>query len=508
MVNMILPTVCLYLLVAFARGQDDEIPDFDWDDPTELDDYVWADDGEFKWEVIGQERYNFVTLYFVNMTSQRWMPDEFCTQPVWWHIMGIAVPDEIERPGYSALFIGGENNNSEMPPGRNNYFNLVAASTANDTNMVAAYILQVPNQPIRFRDDPKQSNRREDNIIAYTWRWAYDNYTVTPDQTPFEVIARMPMTKAAKRGLDTIEEFCASGEYGCDVVPEKFFVMGASKRGWTTFSLAMVDQRVFAIAPLVFSLLKMEETVMRHFQTMGGAWSFAFGPYFNEDLTYHLTDDIAKDVLFKLEDPYRYRTRLSNIPKLLILASGDEFFFPSDTHQWWDDFYQLGPMYLMMNPNAEHVLFPHWLRIYRTIVGFALTLMDGEELPYVESTRINDEEGGTARMTVDPENRPENVRAMMATTIDEGERRDWRLVAGHPDREVHPVRWNETEFTEVDNGYECRVENDEVEWNGCFIEGTWEYDGFPMYLTTEVVMTPDTYPVEPCEGEDCYGYLV
>jgi hypothetical protein len=43
---------------------------------------------------------------------------------------------------------------------------------------------------------------------------------------------------------------------------------------------------------------------MQHFQTMGGAWSFAFGPYFNEDLTYHLTDDIVADVLYKFEDPY------------------------------------------------------------------------------------------------------------------------------------------------------------------------------------------------------------
>ena len=45
--------------------------------------------------------------------------------------------------------------------------------------------------------------------------------------------------------------------------------------------------------------------------------------------------------------PTGYRTRLSAIPKLLILASGDEFFFPSDTHQWWDTFYEMGPMYLM-----------------------------------------------------------------------------------------------------------------------------------------------------------------
>jgi len=502
----------LFLVVLSVTAAQDEIPDFDWDNPTELDDYVHLDDGEWKWEVIGEERYGGVTVYLLNMTSQRWMahdPD-FSSRPVWWHFMGIAVPDEVTQPETGSLFIGSGNNNEEAPPGRGSYWNVVAASVANDTGMISGYILQCPNQPVLFRDDPKQSSRSEDNFIAYTWRWAYDNYTGgAGDDTPFEVVARMPMTKAAKRGLDTIAAFAAENVPGSDNI-DKFMVMGASKRGWTTWSLAAVDQRVIAIAPLVYSLLKMEETVMQHFQTMGGAWSFAFGPYFNEDLTYHLTEEIASTILYAYEDPYRYRTRLSMIPKLLVVASGDEFFFCSDSHSWWDDIASMGPMYMMMNPNAEHVLFPHWLRIYRTIVAFGLKVLNGDEMPNVRSERGNDAEGGYARIVVEGDDQPYSVRAMRSMTIDDGERRDWRLVAGHPDREVHPVRWNQTEHTENDGVFECRIENDpeEVEWTGCFVEGTWEYEGFEMQLTSEVVMTPDTFPVGPCEGDDCYGYLV
>ena len=49
---------------------------------------------------------------------------------------------------------------------------------------------------VLWQDDPKQSSRSEDNFIAYTWRWAYDAYTGDQgEDTPFEVVARMPMTK-------------------------------------------------------------------------------------------------------------------------------------------------------------------------------------------------------------------------------------------------------------------------------------------------------------------------
>ena len=40
---------------------------------TPLDEYVWRDDGAFTWEEKGSYRYNGVTVYFVNMTSQIWM---------------------------------------------------------------------------------------------------------------------------------------------------------------------------------------------------------------------------------------------------------------------------------------------------------------------------------------------------------------------------------------------------------------------------------------------------
>lgn len=55
------------------------------------------------------------------------------------------------------------------------------------------------------------------------------------------------MTKGAVRAMDAITEF--AGQKNIKV--EKFMVAGASKRGWTTWTTAAVDKRVFAAVPIV-----------------------------------------------------------------------------------------------------------------------------------------------------------------------------------------------------------------------------------------------------------------
>ena len=49
---------------------------------------------------------------------------------------------------------------------------------------------------------------------------------------------------------------------------------------------------------------------MRHFQSLNG-WSYAFGPYFNEQLTPLLTGDRA-DLLAQEIDPYSQYRYLNN----------------------------------------------------------------------------------------------------------------------------------------------------------------------------------------------------
>ncbi len=111
---------------------------------------------------------------------------------------------------------------------------------------IAMNLNQVPNQPTVFVADPTQKRRYEDAIIAWTWKTFIEN----PDDP--SILLRLPMTKAAVKAMDTAVEFAAKNGFGNI---QKFMVAGESKRGWTTWTTAAVDKRVFAAAPIVMVCL-------------------------------------------------------------------------------------------------------------------------------------------------------------------------------------------------------------------------------------------------------------
>ncbi|KAK2157405.1 hypothetical protein LSH36_192g01004 [Paralvinella palmiformis] len=301
-----------------------------WDVQTDLDVYVHSDDGYYSWEILTEYRYNACTMYIVNMTSQKWQDESYVDHPIWWHFMGVAVPDEdnITYPDAGFLFIdGGSNDPYDEPPEENEDENIAVCIAAVDLGVVGAYIKAVPNQPLIFLNDPQQMSRKEDSIIAWTWRTYIDD--PTPDPT---VILRMPMTKAAKRGLDTVTAVAQEKAPFTNV--SRFMVTGASKRGWTTWSLSATDRRVIAAAPMVFSLLNFDQTLMAHYQSMEGAWSFAFDPYYRENLTKELFNPKTHEV-FDIEDMYTYKERLT-LPIIEVVAAGDEFFLCQDSNYWWN----------------------------------------------------------------------------------------------------------------------------------------------------------------------------
>ena len=51
----------------------------------------------------------------------------------------------------------------------------------------------------------------------------------------------------------------------------------------------------------------------------------------------------------------RYRERMS-MPKIVISATGDEFFQPDDSYNWFDE--MPGKTYVRLLPNAEHAMIP------------------------------------------------------------------------------------------------------------------------------------------------------
>jgi len=187
----------------------------------------------------------------------------------------------------------------------------VTVIIAEEVGCIGAYIRQVPNSRIVFTNDPNQVSRSEDAIIAWTWLTF-----ITTHQDQPEVVLRLPMTKSAKRGFDTINQLVAQERPGHDI--QKFIPSGGSKRGWTAWSVAASDPRSIAVAPCVMSLLNFNTTLMNHYRNLGEAWTWVFNDYWVLNLTMHFHDDIVTKSpggLWDYEDMFRYKERLALIPK-------------------------------------------------------------------------------------------------------------------------------------------------------------------------------------------------
>ena len=64
------------------------------------------------------------------------------------------------------------------------------------------------------------------------------------------------MTKAARLAIDTIDGVFKENRLSMGLSHmrspiDKFYITGASKRGWTSWTIAAVDKRVKAVAPMV-----------------------------------------------------------------------------------------------------------------------------------------------------------------------------------------------------------------------------------------------------------------
>ena len=104
---------------------------------------------------------------------------------------------------------------------------------------------------------------------------------------------------------------------------------------------------------MVLDCLNMKQIFSDWFANMG-AWSFALEPYYSEGLTKYF-DDPGFERLASVVDPYTYRDRLT-MPKMVISATGDEFFSPDDSYAWFDG--MKGKTYMRLLPNAEHGMIP------------------------------------------------------------------------------------------------------------------------------------------------------
>jgi len=362
-----------------------------------------------------------------------------------------------------------------------------------DTHMVVSHLQQIPNEPIVFADGKR---RTEDSIIAYTWSHFF-NDTSSPNW-----LLRLPMTKAAVRAMDTIQEFTAPFQH---VPPVKnFIIAGASKRGWATWTTAVVDPRVIGIVPMVIPILNIVPNMNHQWQAYGN-WSFALQDYLEMGVMAYLNrpEFLA---LAAVVDPWSYVSRLT-MPKYIICSTGDEFFMP-DSPSFFVEGLQ-GETHLRMLPDAEHSMIGHEVDVALSISTWVHMVVTNQKRPEF-TYKLEKSNTSKARIIVNTQDKPTKVRMSYAHTLS-AERRDFRLViCGDVSPEcIQPVIWWDKDLQDQGNGvYIAEMDKPAKGWTGFFVQLEWRYSWDPLAeeqafkATTEVNIVPDTLPFPPC-GDDC-----
>ena len=437
------------------------------DGQTALDRYVAAPDPSYRYELAGTTQGDGYQTPVIDLTSQTWLTKKEVDRPVWRHWLVVVRPAEV-RSSTGLLFIGGGANRDDdgtarrPPDGPDPRLLRMALATGS----VVAELRTVPNQPLTFTGDPGRP-RVEDEIIAYTW----DRFLHTGDE---RWPARLPMTKAAVRAMDTVTAFCA-GEAGGKIKVDRFVVAGASKRGWTTWSTAAVDKRVVGIVPIVIDTLNVTKSAAHHLAAYG-FYSSSLKDY--EDMKLDQWAGTPRnDELMRIEDPYAYRARYT-MPKLIVNATGDQYFLPDNSRFYFGDL--PGPKFLRYVPNADHSLGD--TDAGDTILAFYGAVLAGAPLPRFAWTMEAD---GSIRVRT--EDRPAAAKLWRATNPDA---RDFRV-------ETIGRAWEGADLADNGGGgeYVAKVEAPVKGWTAFFVELTYpQKAGPPLKLTTQVRVIPDVLP--------------
>lgn len=432
--------------------------------PNVLDAYVARPDPSFAWKVektYSGPGYRGVVL---DLTSQTWLTDKDMDRSIWKHWLRVTIPDNVTSDK-AFLFIGGGSNGRAAPSEPSANMALMAV----DTSSIVAELGQVPNQPMHFPDSPTV-NRTEDDIIAYL-QARYD-----PARGP-EALVRLPMVKSGTAAMTAIQQFMATDQGGRRKI-DGFVVSGGSKRGWTTWLVGLLDERVVGMIPIVINVLDVDATTKHHWMAMG-YFSPALGDYVNHKL---IPDEIGKPRLTAvnaIEDPLSYRGRpRMKIPKFIINAVGDEYFPPDNTKFS----YHLLPAgkQLRMLPNSKH-------STQGTDIGESMTAW----YDAVIRNRTIPDNSWTVRddgaLVVKTSGKPSQVLLWQGNNPKE---RDFRVdIIGDKAFTSTPLE------AQADGTYIGAVPKPAGGFTAYFVELTYPSGGkYPFKFTTEVYVKPDILP--------------
>jgi len=402
--------------------------------------YVKAPDTSFKWEKGPVAQVQDMTTYDIVLTSQTWRGI------TWQHLLRIYRPPDVKYPGWMTLFIVG--GSGKPKPGEHGGDDMLGVVFAKAMRAPVAMLTLVPNQPLF-------GSLVEDQIISYTFQ------QFIKDGDPTWPLL-FPMTKSAVRAMDALQAY-AKQEWHQDIA--KFVVMGASKRGWTTWLSAVADpKRVKAIAPMVIDTLNFPAQFAYEKKLWGG-YSEEITDYTSKGLT-EVSNDPRGRAVWESVDPYTFRKRLT-LPKLMVLGANDPYWPTGALNVYWDGL--VGPKDVLYAPNSGHGLDDRQ-RVINTIGAFFRSAAAGRPMPKMSwSTK---EKGAALTLT---------ITAPQAKAA-----RAWVVESANLD--FRPHTWKSTPMTRGAGAFSVTVQRAADKNIAVYGEADFEADGSPYTLCTQMAI--------------------
>ncbi|REK19312.1 MAG: hypothetical protein DWQ37_01595 [Planctomycetota bacterium] len=468
--------ITLRARVVGSDGQESISPDLalevDTRTSTALADYVAAADASYHYTVAKTVVGAGYTFYVLDMTSQTWRSSADVDKPDWRHWVEVVVPNGALSETALLYITGGNNSFGSAPNSPNSDMRDLALATGT----VTVRLRTVPSQPLEFVGDD-YGPRSEDEIIAYSFDRFLSGIGDPGNETWPVLVA---MAKSAVRAMDSVQDFIPTVRPTEQI--DDFVVTGYSKRGWTTWLTAAVDDRVRAIIPGVIDVLNQGPQMVHHYNVYG-FFSPAVHDYEDEQIFSRILTPEAQE-LSQIVDPYRYLNNgmFDDMPKLLINSAGDEFFV-SDSAQYYFDDIPGTENYLRYLPNTGHGLDG---RAGESTYGFYEAILNNRTLPEFSWTVAQDGEIQVTATTA-----PLSVRLWQATN---NSARDFR-------RAYNPgITWTSSILADQGGGtYVGDVPMPGSGATGYFVELTFDHPapGVPDYVFTTEIRVKSNLPLYP-----------
>jgi PhoPQ-activated pathogenicity-related protein len=269
------------------------------------------------------------------------------------------------------------------------------------------------------------------------------------------------MVKSAVRAMDAAQQL-GRERWGLSI--ERFTVTGASKRGWTSWLTAAVDQRVASVAPMVIDMLDMKAQIRLQRQTFGGL-SEQIQDYEEIHLPERIDSPTGRE-LVSIVDPYSYHERLT-LPKLILLGTNDPYWPLDALNVYWDEL--RGEKRVLYLPNQTHDL-RDVDRLIGSIAALHRYSAQDQALPEVSADLRA--QNGHLQLLVRTDRKPERVLAWSATS---------------PTRDFRQAHWSSSGCRLAEGAYRCERRAPSKGYTAVYAEAMFHDRGRPPFSLSSTV---------------------